>query len=272
MAKDLQERPEDYFYSVIKAAMNVPGVKVKRSDFLRKQFNKHYPKEVIEMAIRKNPASVGISKEIIDRLAKSCINNETMRVTSISAIAGIPGGFAMIGTVPADVAQYFAHIIRILQKLVYLYGWEKIYNSDDSFDDETMNQLTLFLGVMFGVNAANTAIAQIGKTAALKVEKNVASKSLTKGAIYPIVKKVAEKLGMKMTKQIFARGVGKVVPVLGAAVSGGITYGTYRPLANRLKNYLRELPIADVGFYDSRNGSDSAIIDIDFEDYSDVEV
>lgn len=134
--------------------------------FLRKQFYKYYPQEVIELAIRKNPASAGIPSAKIEKLAKPCINNETMRVTSISAAAGIPGGFAMIGTIPADVAQYFAHIIRVLQKLVYLYGWKEIYNSDDSFDDETMNQLTLFLGVMFGVNAANTAITKIGKTAA----------------------------------------------------------------------------------------------------------
>lgn len=269
MANEIQVKSEDYFYSVIKAAMNVPGVKVKRSEFLRKQFANHYPQELIELAIKKNPASVGIPKEEIDKIAKSCINNETMRVTSISAIAGIPGGFAVIGTIPADVAQYFAHIIRLLQKLVYLYGWKEMYNDDDSFDDETMNQLTLFLGVMFGVNAANSAISQLGKTAALKVEKDLARRYLTKGTIYPVVKKVAEKLGMKMTKQIFARGVGKVVPVVGAVISGGITYATYRPLANRLKNHLRCLPIADVNFYNSRSGTNPNIIDVDYEDFSD---
>ncbi|WP_216830308.1 bacteriochlorophyll 4-vinyl reductase [Alkalihalobacterium elongatum] len=269
MAQEIQVRSEDYFYSVIKAAMNVPGVKVRRSEFLRKQLDKHYSQEVIERAIKKNPASAGIPKEEIDKLAKSCISNETMRVTSISAAAGIPGGFAMIGTVPADVAQYFAHIIRVMQKLVYLYGWKEMYNTDDSFDDETMNQLTLFLGVMFGVNAANAAVAKIGKVAAIKVEKDVANRALMKGSIYPIVKKVAEKLGIKMTKQIFARGIGKVVPVVGAVISGGITYSTYRPLANRLKNYLRDLPIADVDFYDSKNEIDPEIIDAEYEDYID---
>lgn len=266
MAEKLQVKSEDYFYSVIKAAMNVPGVKISRNEFLAKQLSKHFPQEVIEKAIEKNPASAGISIEEIDRLAKSCITIETTKVTSLSAIAGIPGGFAMLGTVPADVAQYFAHIIRVLQKLIYLYGWEEMYNTDGSFDDETNNQLTLFMGIMFGVNAANATITQIGKVAAVKVEKDVASMALTKGTVYPIVKKVAEKLGIKMTKQIFARGVGKIVPIVGAAVSGGITYSTFRPLANRLKNYLEKLPIADVEFYQSLKESDVEIIDVDFEE------
>lgn len=268
MAKGIQVKSEDYFYSVVKAAMNVPGVKINRSDFLRNQLNKHYSQEIVELAIRQNLASAGIPIEKIDQLAKSCINNETVRVTSISAAAGIPGGFAMMGTVPADVAQYFAHIIRVLQKLVYLYGWQEIYNTDDSFDDETMNQLTLFLGVMFGVNAANAAISQLAKTAAIKVEKDLARKALTKGTLYPIVKKVAGILGVKMTKQIFSRGIGKIVPVLGAVISGGITYSTYRPLANRLKDYLRELPIADSSYYQKQNRSDHDIIDIEFEEFT----
>lgn len=69
-----------------------------------------------------------------------------------------------------------------------------------------------------------------------------------------------------MTKQIFARGVGKVVPIVGAVLSGGITYSTYRPLANRLKKYLRELPIADVDFYDAHNEKSPDIIDVEYEE------
>ncbi|KJS11852.1 MAG: membrane protein [Peptococcaceae bacterium BRH_c8a] len=268
MANSIEEVSYDgKFYMVLKAAMNVPGVQIKRSDFLRKELSKYFDKPIVDLAIEKNPASAGISTDQIEKIAISCIKYETNKVTAISVVTGIPGGFAMLGTVPADTAQYFAHIVRILQKLIYLYGWKEIYNSNGDFDDETESQLTLFIGVMFGVNAANAAVAKLAHSAALKVEKSLANKALTKGLIYPIVKKTAERLGVKMTKEIFAKGVGKVVPVVGGAISGGLTYLTFKPLAVRLKNYLKGLPTADVNFCKQ----DKYYIDIEFDDIIDIE-
>ena len=79
--------------------------------------------------------------------------------------------------------------------------------------------------------------------------KKIAAKPLTKGFIYPIVKKVATMVGAKMTKDIFAKGVSKIVPVIGGVASGGLTYVTYRPMANKLKKYLSGLEVADPQYY-----------------------
>lgn len=259
MDNSVEVSSEDKFTMIIKAAMNVPGVQIKRNDFLRKELQKYFSQEQVNLAIQKNPASAGIKVDEIEDIAKSCINYETNKVTALSAAAGIPGGFAMLGTVPADTAQYFAHIIRILQKLMYLYGWQELYNQDGQVDDETLNKITIFVGIMFGVNAANSAIAKLAKNAALQVEKRLANKALTKGVIYPLVKQIAKMLGIKMTKQVFAKSVSKLVPVLGGALSGGLTYATFKPSANRLKERLESLPTADVDFYRS-------VIDVQFEE------
>ena len=68
-----------------------------------------------------------------------------------------------------------------------------------------------------------------------------AIEALTKGVIYPIVKKVASLIGAKMTKDIFAKGVAKAIPGIGAIFSGGITLATFLPMCNRLKGYLDDL-------------------------------
>lgn len=251
------------FFMILKAAMNIPGVQIRRDDFLRKELSIYFSADLVDIAVEKNPASAGITAGQLENIAKSCIDNETKKVTLISAAAGIPGGFAMLGTVPADTAQYFAHIIRILQKLIYLYGWKELYNSNGDFDDETTNQLTLFIGVMFGVNSANSAITKLAQSAASRVEKSFINKALTKGTIYPIVKKIAEILGVKMTKQIFAKGVSKIVPVLGGVISGGLTYATFKPSAVRLKNHLKKLLPADVEYYKTEH---SGSIDVDFDE------
>lgn len=254
---------ENTFFTILKAAMSVPGVQINRNDFLQKELSKRFDNDTVALSIEKNPASAGITTRKLEKIAQSCIRYECNKVSAISAVAGIPGGIAMLGTVPADTAQYFAHVIRILQKLIYLYGWQEIYNANGDFDDETLDQITVFMGIMFGVNIANATITKLAQNAALHAEKSIARKALTKGTIYPIVKRIAGIIGVKMTKDIFAKGVGKIIPVIGGLFSGSITYVTYRPLAVRLKNHLRTLAPADVEFYKQEHND---VIELNFND------
>ena len=240
------------FEQVLATASTLPMVHIDRKKFLLKELIKFYPKEKVDIAIQNNPAYAGIDISTIDKIANSCINYETNKVSSISFAAGIPGGFAMAGTIPADITQYFAHILRILQKLIYLYGWEEILPEDGSIDDDTSNIITLFVGVMFGVNGAASTITKISASAAQKASKNIAAKALTKGTLYPIVKKIAQALGVKMTKDIFARGVSKAIPIIGGIASSGLTYIAYKPMAYKLKKHLETLKWCDVNYYKSK--------------------
>lgn len=240
------------FELVLATASSLPMVHIDRKKFLFKELIKFCPKEQVDIAIENNPAYAGIELSIIDKIDKSCINYETNKVTTISFVSGIPGGFTMFATIPADITQYFAHILRILQKLIYLYGWEEILPEDGKIDDDTSNMLTLFVGVMFGVNGAASTITKISASAAQKASKDIAAKALTKGTIYPIVKKIAQVLGVKMTKDIFAKGVSKVIPIVGGVASGGLTYVTYKPMAYKLKKHLATLKWCDVNYYNNK--------------------
>lgn len=239
------------FEMVLKTAAGLPGVRIEREQFLAAALKPYYSDDVVEKAIMHNPAYAGIRVEQIDKIANASIKLETRNVTALSFAAGLPGGFAMAGTVPADLAQYFGHILRILQKLIYLYGWDELFDENGYMDDETANMLTLFTGIMFGVSGAANAVVKIAEQAAQRTAKKLAQKALTKGAIYPIVKKVAVALGFRMTKDIFAKGVSKVIPVLGGVASGGLTYLTYKPMAIKLRDHLATLKFADVDFYAS---------------------
>ncbi len=272
MSKELPSE-SNKFESVLQAAISVPGVRINRESFLRKELTKYFDDEIIEMAISGNPAKAGISVKIINQIARSCIALESTKVTALSAAAGAPGGFAMIGTVPADLVQYFAHILRIMQKLAYLYGWQEFAGNDvdgDGMDDGLTNQLTLFVGVMFGVKAANTAVTKIAQAVAANVSGKIMKKALTKGAIYPLVKKIAKYMGVKMTKELFAKGVGKALPIVGAVASGAITAAGFIPMANRTKKYFSKLPLADPEHYKTDHSKD--VIDLDFENIDTTEI
>ena len=249
------------FETVLVESAKLPMVKIDRELFLRKELKGRYNPEVVEKAIRYSPAYAGISVEEINRIAKSCITAETTRVTAISAAAGIPGGFALIGTVPADLTQYFAHILRIVQELIYLYGWKELNLDSTEMNQETKNLLILFVGIMFGVNGSVNAVNKVATQVAKQVAKKLPQKALTKGTVYPIVKRVAALLGVRMTKQIFSKGVAKVVPLVGAAISGGVTFITYKPMAEKLRKYLASNELASVEHY--KQMVDEAIIDVE---------
>ena len=184
--------------------------------------------------------------DVLGKIADASIRHETSKVTALSAAAGLPGGFALIGTIPADAAQYLAHMLRIAQKLAYLYSWPELFVADgDEPDDATQNVLTLFVGVMFGVQAANKGVGMVAAKLAEQAVSKLPQKALTKGVVYPIVKRVAGQLGTRMTKGIFAKGVAKAIPVAGAVLSGGLTLATFLPMAKRLKKHLASLEITE---------------------------
>ncbi|MFI1694842.1 hypothetical protein ACH419_02560 [Streptomyces bobili] len=255
--KDI-ENPESRFSAVLLAAAKLPGVRINRETYLRSALARHCSEDDIRRAIEETPAAAGISVEVLDKLANDSIRFETGKVSALSAAAGIPGVFALPATVPADLAQYFGHMVRIAQKLAYLYSWPDLFSDEgDDVDDATMGVLTLFFGVMFGTQSANAAVGKVAGMMSEQAVKKLPQKALTKGLVYPIVKKVAAYLGVKMTKDSFAKSVSKAIPLVGAVVSGGLTLATYLPMAKRLKKHLASLPLAEP----SRRVMDGEVVD-----------
>lgn len=222
--------------------LQVPGIKVDRKNFLEKELNLKFSSEVITKAVNTTPAEAGITPEELESIADNVIEFERKCVTGISAALGMPGGFAMAATIPADIVQYYGYMLRAAQKLMYLYGFQQIETASEGqvVDSETMNLLILCLGVMHGVAGANAAIAALAGGLAKGVEKQLLAKALTKGTIYPIVKKVAKWFGVKMTKQVFAGFFKKAIPVVGGVVGGGITYLSFKPCCEKLKDSLKD--------------------------------
>jgi len=171
------------FEKIFNSACELPYCKIDREKFLTKELKNSVSPAQLADALANGTINAKIPINILDNISGGSIAFETSKVTLISAAAGIPGGIAMIGTVPTDVAQFYAHVFRIAQKLAYIYGSKEIELSDG-----TQNVLMLYLGTMFGVSAASAALAKLATTNAAKIGARVAAKPLTKYAIYNITK------------------------------------------------------------------------------------
>ena len=246
---------------IITLACKVPGVRVNRSSFLKKEFFKNHPQEIIDKAIATTPMQAGISGDEINRIADDVITFERNCVSGISTALGVPGGYAMIATVPADIIQYYAYTLRAIQKLLYLYGFPEIAGSEEDgilLDSATINQITICLGIMSGVAGADNLLKGMAQALGNGVEKILLKKALTKGTIYPLVKKIAKVFGVKLTKEIAAGFVKKTIPVVGGVVSGGITFFAFKPCCNRLKKVLRDTKLSNPNYKPSTEETEFA--------------
>ena len=241
---DQDQQASVYAVFFLKKLVRLRGVRISREDFLRQELRKlHLSDAQIEHAIARDPVSAGISRKLLDKLANDAISFETKKSTALSFAAGIPGGLAMLGTVPADLTQYYVHSLRIMQKLAYLYGWKEFLTDPEDVDDETIAQMGLFFGVMLGVAGAAESMRDFARMiVAPAIEKRIARKALMKGTWYPVVKKSLKVIGISVTKQGFTKTMSKILPLIGGVISGGMTFVSLQTQANRLKQHLRQLP------------------------------
>ena len=94
---------------------------VKEMLFLAESFSSTPDK--IQEIIEQGPIAAGISRDELQVLAKKQILKRTSESSAASFVAGIPGGWAMAATIPADVMQFFGMALRLAQELSYLAGY-----------------------------------------------------------------------------------------------------------------------------------------------------
>lgn len=237
--EDLKAMDGSVLFSIIENAVKLPGVKVDRKAFLCERFKGVHDDE-LQIILRQGPVEAGIPEAKLRKMANKLINERTALSTGASFAAGLPGGLAMVATIPADIMQFYAVALRMAQEEAYLYGAEDLWDGDELDSDKVMNQLVLYCGVMLGATSAAQAVRVMSSALAKQALKKIPQQALTKTFYYPIVKSIAKAFGVKMTKEVFAKGVSKTVPVIGGVVSGGITLFTLRPMGVRLANTLHQ--------------------------------
>lgn len=235
--EELYALAEEAKEKAIELAFKTPGVRIDRREYLEATFAAVVEPEVVSKVLATSPTEAGISQKVLNRLANESIKYETYKVSLLSFACGTAG---LPGLVP-DLAQYYAHCFRIIQKLGYLYGYPEMI-SKDAISDAEKNQILIFLGIMFGVREANDFVMKFAVNFSEKIVKDIGKKALTKTAWYPVLKEVLKQIGVKMTKKVLEGFVSKTVPIVGGGLSAAITYKGFGTGAKRMHKFFQENP------------------------------
>ena len=228
--------------SFMRGILGMPGAKIDREEFLRKTFNK-LPEEQMQICLTESPL-MAVGPQAVEKAAESVIAHHTLKVSAISAVSGIPGGLAMLATIPADLANYYYHIVAVGQKLGYLYGYPDMLDTKDHLTPEGEMMLTAFIGVMNKVTAARELIKKIAVEAGRRISEEtatrVAGNLLSKQLISQSTEFIARKLGTQITAKSGGRVLTKAIPIVSGVICGTMTYATFRQQARRLHEALKE--------------------------------
>ena len=222
-------------YQIIEKSLSIPGVKVNRRDFLIEIFADKIAQEEIHLLLTLGPVKSELfTPEQLKKAAIKNCNKNKWQCSATSFASGIPGGFAMFGTIPLDTMQFFGFNLRVAQQIAYIYGHEDFWSGDVLDNERVESELVVFLGTMLGAGGAAQVTRLLSAQLAKKVATDLPKKALTKTIYYPIIKNIAKSIGINLTKNTFAKGLSKIIPVLGGALSGGITYKSMSVMNKRL--------------------------------------
>nr|WP_286131114.1 hypothetical protein [Clostridium sp. 12(A)] len=115
---------------------------------------------------------------------------------------------------------------------------------------------------MYEVQGTSTALKAMATALGKGAEKKLLRTALTKGTIYPIVKSVSKWFGVNMTKQVFAGLFRKAFPVVGGLICGRITFLSFKPCCDKLKESLQDTLLSNP---DHHMSEDETIISNDIE-------
>ena len=224
--------------NLITTLSQLPLVRVNREEFLKNTFKKS---EHLDRILAEGPQAV-FTSDSLRKKANEIIQASTNSTSIASFVAGLPSNIAVaIAAGGADLTQYFGFALNLAQQLAYLFGEDELFSGGHGeVNEQTKGRIVAYLGVMLGAGGAASLLVATSKKAAEVMGKKVAARALTKTAWYPLLKKVAAWIGIKITKQSVGKAVTKAVPVIGGFFSAGITYFTFKPMGNRLADVFKK--------------------------------
>ena len=206
--------------NLITTLSQLPLVRVNREEFLKNTFKKS---EHLDRILAEGPQAV-FTSDSLRKKANEIIQASTNSTSIASFVACLPSNIAVaIAAAGADLTQD-----------------ELFSGGHGEVNEQTKGRIVAYLGVMLGAGGAASLLVATSKKAAEVMGKKVAARALTKTAWYPLLKKVAAWIGIKITKQSVGKAVTKAVPVIGGFFSAGITYFTFKPMGNRLADVFKK--------------------------------
>lgn len=179
--------------------------------------------DLVNDYIKKNPS--------VEEAAKSLINNSTVKCGTSGFLTGLGGFATMIATLPANITSVMYVQLRMCCAIAKMAGY-------DIHSDQVQTLIYACLTGSAMSDILKQAGIKFGQKFGVAMVKKIPGKTITA---------INQKVGFRFVTKFGEKGIvnlGKVVPVLGAFIGGGIDVASTRIIGyNAYKIFMQgELP------------------------------
>ena len=182
--------------------------------------------------------------------AKSFINYQIAKCTTSGFITGFGGLITLPISIPANIGSVLYVQMRMIACLAYMGGYDT--NSDQvqtlvyaCLAGLSIDQIVKQFGIKFGMKFANNLVNKIPGKVLIKINQKVGFRFLTKFGTKGLI------------------NIGKLIPVVGAIISGGFDFTETKIIADRAYKMF----ILNDFSSQKKNDSEEDIIEIDDSDF-----
>ena len=219
----------------LKSVYSLPGTRVDRELFCRKNFSGVVTEEELQSVIDKSPYNVCPLPKV-DTIANRTIRRHCLYSSLLSFATAIPSGWLITPMIILDILQFQTHIFILSQKLLYLY---KDKDSLSEYRNDTSTRLMLLMStVMIGKHRLTNMIKSAVGVITKKAIQRYGMKVMARMSVLIAMRQIAKWFGITLTKEIFMQALELFILILCAVISGLITYWLFRPMAKKLQNHL----------------------------------
>lgn len=180
-----------------------------------------------------SPSIEDFAKDYLDKeknasiAAKNMINNQVIKCTTSGFITGFGGLITLPVTIPANISSVLYVQMRMIATVAYMAGY-------DLKQDQVQ---TLVYACLAGIS-----ITEIVKQTGIKIGTKMAKSAITRIPGKTLTK-INQKVGFRFITKFGEKGVinlGKLVPGVGAVISGSIDYTETKVIGNRAYKWFFE--------------------------------
>ena len=194
----------------------------------------------------------------VESAAKSFINYQIAKCTTSGFITGFGGFITLPVAIPANISSVLYVQMRMIACLAHMGGY-------DTKSDQVQ---TLVYACLAGIS-----LDQVVKQVGVKVGVKFAN-AMVKKIPGQVLTKINQKVGFRLLTKFGTKGVinlGKAIPVVGAAISGGFDFVETKIIADRA---FRMFILNDFSAPEKKNkgkDSDVEVFVVDASDFETVE-
>jgi len=155
-----------------------------------------------------------------DEAAQKMIKNQIMKCTTSGFLTGFGGVITLPISIPANIGSVLYVQMRMVACTAYMAGY-----------DLQSDQVQTFVYACLAGVSVNEVVKQAGVKVGVKVAKSAINKIPGK-----TLTKINQKIGFRFITKFGQKGIvnlGKMVPGVGAVISGGLDYAETKVIANR---------------------------------------